>query len=125
VLVGFSTYEGSVIAGSEWGVPARRMRVPAARFGSWDEVLHRVQPADKLLIFDPELKLAELLEERGQRAIGVVYRPQYEAYGNYVPTVLPKRYDALLSLDHSRAVHPLHVPAIVDQDLPETYPTGL
>jgi hypothetical protein len=38
---------------------------------------------------------------------------------------LPKRYDALVSLDHSRPVHPLRVPAIVDQDLPETYPTGL
>jgi erythromycin esterase len=125
VLVGFSTYQGSVIAGDEWGAAPRRMRVPAGRFGSWEEVLHRVMPADKMLIFDPDDLPREFFEERGHRAIGVVYRPQHEAYGNYVPTVLPKRYDAVLSLDHSRAVHPLHVPAIVNQDLPETYPTGL
>jgi erythromycin esterase-like protein len=36
---------------------------------------------------------------RGHRAIGVVYRPEYEHFGNYVPTGLPRRYDALLSLD--------------------------
>jgi hypothetical protein len=31
----------------------------------------------------------------------------------------------LLSLDHSKAVHPLHVLVAVDQDMRETYPTGL
>jgi hypothetical protein len=31
---------------------------------------------------------------KGQRAIGVVYNPQYEKYGNYVPTNLSSRYDA-------------------------------
>lgn len=44
---------------------------------------------------------------KGQRAIGVVYNPAYEKYGNYVPTVLTKRYEE------------------DKEELPETFPTGL
>jgi erythromycin esterase len=64
--------------------------------------------------------------KRGQRAIGVVYNPKYEKYGNYVPTDLTRRYDALLYIDNTRALHPLHMPEVKeDKDLPETFPTGL
>jgi hypothetical protein len=63
---------------------------------------------------------------RGQRAIGVVYNPEYERYGNYVPTNFAKRYDAFLHIDKTRALHPLHMPEIKeDEDLPETFPFGL
>ena len=37
-------------------------------------------------------------EERGHRAIGVVYHPDLEHLGNYVPTVLSRRYDAFIYL---------------------------
>ena len=67
----------------------------------------------------------ELLQPRGHRAIGVVYHPEYEHYGNYVPTVLPRRYDALLYLEESHALHPLHVPVRVDREVPETFPSGV
>jgi hypothetical protein len=46
-------------------------------------------------------------------------------YGNYVPTVLPKRYDAFLYLDQTRALRPLHLPARADGEVPETYPSGV
>jgi erythromycin esterase len=101
------------------------MKVPPARPGSWEDVLHRASPADTLLIFTPEDEVPELLEERGHRAIGVVYRPQYEGYGNYVPTILPKRYDALLYIDRTNALHPLHMRASFEHEVPETYPSGL
>ena len=68
----------------------------------------------------------ELLQERGHRAIGVVYHPEYERYGNYVPTVLPRRYDAFLFLDETRALEPLHdVKVRDDGEVPETYPSGV
>ena len=66
-----------------------------------------------------------LLESKGQRAIGVVYNPSYEKYGNYVETILPIRYDALLFIDETHALHPLHMPVSPDEELPETFPTGL
>jgi erythromycin esterase len=60
---------------------------------------------------------------RGHRAIGVVYHPEYER-GNYVPTVLPRCYDALLYLDQTQALHALPVRA-EEEEVPETFPSGL
>jgi len=55
-----------------------------------------------------------------------VYRPQFEQYGNYVPTVLPRRYDAFLFIDETTALRPLF-PAGTEmpEEEPETYPTGV
>lgn len=127
VLVGFSTHHGSVIAGEEWGAPMEVMRVPAARRYSYDELLHDARAGEDLLVIapdEPDLP-PELLDARGHRAIGVVYRPVFERYGNYVPTVLLRRYDAVLFVDETRALSPLHMPARREAELPETYPTGL
>jgi hypothetical protein len=38
---------------------------------------------------------------------------------------MPQRYDALLYIDESHALHPIHMPAFVDGEPPETYPTGM
>ncbi len=62
----------------------------------------------------------------GQRAIGVVYNPKHEKYGNYVPTKLSSRYDALLFIDKTNALSPLHMQPIKnDRELPETFPSGV
>jgi erythromycin esterase-like protein len=125
VLVGFASHRGSVIAGREWEAPMEMMRVPPARPGSWEDVLHQVGPDDKLLIFAETDETREVMQRRGHRAIGVVYHPEYEQHGNYVPTVLPRRYDALLYLDETHALHPLHMQARVAGEVPETYPSGV
>jgi erythromycin esterase-like protein len=131
VLVGFGTYKGSVIASKAWGEPMERMPVPSAIDGSWDSFLHSLSDHDvgrnKLLTFDDNDKTetSSLLESKGQRAIGVVYNASYEKYGNYVETILPIRYDAFLFIDETRALHPLHMPLSPDEELPETFPTGL
>ena len=62
-------------------------------------------------------------EPRGQRAIDVVYAPEQEQR-NYVPTILPRRYDAFLFIDKSQALHPLHLEPHSGPDPPETYPWG-
>ncbi|WP_438448329.1 erythromycin esterase family protein [Gorillibacterium sp. sgz5001074] len=100
--VGFSTYRGSVLAGSSWGAPVQTMPVPEAWKNSWDELLHRAGGGNKLLLFG-ESSSSLFEDTRGQRAIGVVYRPQSE-WGNYVPTSLSKRYDALLYLEETKAL---------------------
>lgn len=99
---GFSTYRGSVLAGSSWGAPVQTMKVPEAWKNSWDELLHRAGGGSKLLLFG-EQSSGAFEEVRGQRAIGVVYRPESE-WGNYVPTSLSKRYDALLYVEESNAL---------------------
>ena len=45
---------------------------------------------------------------RGHRAIGVVY-PTAERRGNWVPTVMGRRYDAFCHFHHTDALHPLHL----------------
>ncbi|MFP4974758.1 erythromycin esterase family protein [Paenibacillus sp. CN-4] len=111
--VGFGTYEGTVIAGSAWGAPAEVMPVPPAIKGSWEELVHRTGAEDKLILFEnwgPALS-----GSLGHRAIGVVYHPGRER-GNYVPTVLPERYDAFIYLDRTHALTPLGVrPSVYDE----------
>jgi erythromycin esterase-like protein len=125
VLVGFASHRGSVIAATAWEAPMQRMPVPAAREASWEEIMHRAGPENRLLILRGAQEPAETQVTRGHRAIGVVYDPAYEAFGNYVPSVLPRRYDAFLYLDETQALHPLHLPARVDGEVPETFPTGV
>ncbi len=100
-----------------------RMEVPPAREGSWEDLLHRAGDRDQLLLLAGTDEPAALQAGRGHRAIGVVYRPEAER-GNYVPTVLPRRYDALLYLDETHALHPLPVREREDEEVPETFPSG-
>jgi erythromycin esterase-like protein len=127
VLVGFGTHRGTVIAADEWGAPMQRLRVPAARAGSVEEALHAAGVGDALLLFDgsDDGGIAGLDAPLGHRAIGVVYDPAHERWGNYVPTVVPRRYDAFIYVDETRAVDPLHMPVRVDGERPETYPSGM
>jgi erythromycin esterase-like protein len=67
--------------------------------------LHQGGPHDQILLFEAEEPALSF--EIGHRAIGVVYDPAYEMYGNYVPTIIPERYDAFIYVDQSKALVPL------------------
>jgi erythromycin esterase-like protein len=127
MLVGFGTHRGTVIAGAEWGEPMERMRVPVARDGSLEDVLHRAVRGDGLFLFDgsDDGGIRGFDAPIAHRAIGVVYDPHAEHFGNYVPTIVPRRYDALLFFDETRGVDPLHMPLAVDTEVPETFPSGM
>ena len=51
VLAGFGSYQGTVIAGTAWGAPMRRMNVPPAQEGSWEDLFHHAGGTDRLLLF--------------------------------------------------------------------------
>ena len=121
VLVGFGSYGGTVIAGDSWGAPMQSKFVPDARSGSAEELLHNDSAENKLLIFNRLNKRERFHEVMPHRAIGVVYNPAHEKYGNYVPTVLNSRYDAFIYLDKTRALHPLHIQPD-GHKIPETFP---
>ncbi|WP_018478227.1 erythromycin esterase family protein [Pontibacter roseus] len=105
-LVGFGSYAGRVIAAERWGAPLREIRVPQAQPGTWEHILHQIPPANKIMLLRPLRQDPNLLQRRGHRAIGVSYSPGAEA-GNYVPTILPERYDAFLFIDETSALRPL------------------
>jgi erythromycin esterase-like protein len=118
-LTGFASYEGTVIAGEEWGATMQEMEVPRAKNGSIEAMLHK-RNKNGYLLFDEE-KAATYQTPTPHRAIGVVYDPAFEKYGNYVPSILAERYDALLFIDKTKALHPLHLHADRNK-LPETFP---
>jgi erythromycin esterase-like protein len=123
VLTGFGSNEGTVVAGRSWDAPMQVMPVPPAKAGSWEHALHLMDAEDRLLLFHRPADTGDALAApRGQRAIGVVYNPEFE-WGNYVPTVLPLRYDAFLYLDRTEALHPLHIEPRGGP--PELYPWGM
>ncbi|ELZ36540.1 erythromycin esterase [Halorubrum saccharovorum DSM 1137] len=122
-LVGFGSTEGEVVASDSWGAEMRTLDVPAASANSYEDVFRRAEPENALL-FSDEVPDGDPLEDaRGHRAIGVVYRPKNES-GNYVPTVLPERYDAFLHIDETTALHPIEFHPDRER-VPELYPYGL
>jgi erythromycin esterase-like protein len=109
VLVGFGGYRGGVVAGEEWGGQMQRMPVPPGRAGSLEALLHQEIGDDALIVVPRGERPAWLDRRLDHRAIGVVYRPERERWGNYVPTVLAERYDAFLHLEVTTPLQPLHM----------------
>ncbi|RBP96361.1 erythromycin esterase [Cytobacillus firmus] len=107
--LGFGTHSGTVIASEQWGDEMQVMEVPPAQAGSWEDALQKAGPGDKILLFTDDNR--ELFNESiGQRAIGVVYNPEYEQYGNYVPTKVSLRYDGFIYIEKTRALKPINIP---------------
>ncbi|WP_344653716.1 erythromycin esterase family protein [Cryptosporangium japonicum] len=122
VLVGFGSHRGHVLAGPAWGAPVEVMPVPPARAGSLEAILDASVPEPALFVFDDD-RPAWLTDTLAHRAIGVVYQPSREAYGNYVPTRLGDRYDAFVWLPETTALVPMHATAVGGER--ETYPVGV
>ncbi|HEY3132426.1 MAG TPA: erythromycin esterase family protein [Acidobacteriota bacterium] len=126
VLVGFSTYSGTVTAASDWDGPAERKIVRPALPGSYEALLHDTGVPRFLLLLSGSENLSGLAEPRLERAIGVVYRPQSERSSHYFHARLPAQFDAMLYFDRTRAVEPLERSAEwVSGEAPETFPSGM
>jgi erythromycin esterase-like protein len=120
LLVGFSTYTGTVTAASDWGGPAESKRVRPALGGSWEELFHDMDVPNLLL------GTGGLDGRRLERAIGVVYRPETERLSHYFHARLARQFDAVLHIDETSAVEPLEPTTEWRAgELPETYPWGV
>ncbi|MGH2368793.1 MAG: erythromycin esterase family protein [Chloroflexota bacterium] len=127
VLVGLSTYTGTVTAASDWDAPAERKRVRPAFPGSYEAVFHDTGlPRFLLPLGDDGQAVAALREPRLERAIGVIYRPETERWSHYFQARLPDQFDAVLHFDQTRAVEPLErTPKWTAGEQPETFPSML
>ncbi|HEY9855177.1 MAG TPA: erythromycin esterase family protein [Stenomitos sp.] len=127
VAVGFGTHRGTVTCSSEWDGVAEFKRVPPARPGSYEDVFHQSGVPNfymRLKGLEPrDMPDGWLFQPQDERAIGVVYFPEREDYGNYLSSRLANRYDAYFFFDESLAVEPLD-PGPEPPGL-ETYPMGL
>jgi erythromycin esterase-like protein/predicted phosphoribosyltransferase len=120
LLIGFTTFSGTVTAASDWDRPAERKRVRRALPGSWEELFHG-RDEDRFLV-DP----ARIPGRRIERAIGVVYRPETERASHYFQARLADQFDAVIHIDETHALEPLGVPGGRPAgDVAETYPWGV
>ena len=91
-------------------------------------MLHEAVTGDALLVFSGASDhggVPGLDEPRVHRAIGVVYDPHFERFGNYVPTRLARRYDAFIHVDRTHALDALHLEEKHDGEVLETFPSGM
>jgi erythromycin esterase-like protein len=122
--IGFTTHAGTVTAASDWGEPTERKRVRPALRGSYEELFHASQlPAFWVDLREANETTALLRDERLERAIGVIYRPETERLSHYFEARLADQFDAVIHLDETRALEPLERTSRWDTgELPETYP---
>jgi erythromycin esterase-like protein len=127
MTVGFSTYQGTVTAASDWGGPAERKQVRPGLAGSYEALFHDVGVERFLLLLRDNRALAAILAPpRLQRAIGVIYLPETERLSHYFNVRLARQFDAMIHFDDTRAVEPLERGAAwVIDEVPETYPSGV
>jgi erythromycin esterase-like protein len=125
-LIGFSTYDGTVTAASEWDGPAERKLVRPGMAGSYERSFHELdEPSFWLDLRAPALR-AILREERLQRAIGVIYLPRTERQSHYFHVRLAEQFDAMLHFDTTRAVRPLEIESDWQhEESPQTFPSAL
>jgi erythromycin esterase-like protein len=107
VLVGFTTYEGTVTAASVWGERGRLKEVRPALKGSWADLFHQAGIGDSLLLMRGGALAEALPGRRPDRMIGVLYHPQEERRNHYIGTRLPEQFDAVVYFDRTRAVERL------------------
>jgi erythromycin esterase-like protein len=127
LLVGFSTYAGTVTAASNWDMPAERKTLRPALEESYESLFHQLGLRNFFLGLrgNNEATLG-LRQPRLQRAVGVIYRPETERMSHYYRARLPHQFDAILHYDLTRAVEPLERTGLWERgELPETYPSTL
>jgi erythromycin esterase-like protein len=127
VSIGFTTYDGTVTAASDWDAPAERKHVRPGHPDSYEALFHEVDVPNFLLNLKGNRDLASHLRaERLERAIGVIYRPDTELISHYFHACLSNQFDAVLHYDHTRAVEPLERTTEWEMgEVEETFPSGL
>ena len=127
VLVGFTTYSGTVTAASDWGEPAERKRVRPGMKDSYEDLFHSAGiPRFLLTIREHRHLYRQLASPLLERAIGVIYRPDTERWSHYFHANLSEQFDAMIHFDDTRAVEPLERTSHWEKgELPDTYPSAV
>lgn len=124
--IGFGTDHGTVAAASEWGGPMEIKQVQPSHIDSYERIFHEVSTDNFLLPLRYPLNeylRKELLPERLERAIGVIYRPETERQNHYFYASLPSQFDEYIWFDKTRAVEALTKE--IGEGTFDTFPFGL
>ncbi|HEX5141214.1 MAG TPA: erythromycin esterase family protein [Dehalococcoidia bacterium] len=102
--IGFTTYSGSVTAARDWGEPAEQRYIRPALPDSFEALFHDLD-LDRFLLFGQDIARVAYLE----RAIGVVYRPEFERQSHYFEALIGSQFDAVVHLNQTSALEPLDI----------------
>ena len=125
--IGFGTDHGTVAAASSWDGPMEIKNVRPGREGSYEWLYHLTGVESFLLPLGSEHShesiRRQLMEQRLERAIGVIYRPETELQSHYFQAIMPRQFDELIWFDETRAVQPVEHDE--KEGVPETFPFGV
>jgi len=124
--IGFGTDHGTVAAASNWDAAMEVKRVRPAHERSYERLFHLSEQPGLLLPLRGQNDSAlfdALAQQRLERAIGVIYRPETELASHYFEAQLTRQFDEYIWIDESSAVIPLDSEEITG--VPDTYPFGL
>ncbi|WP_375420533.1 erythromycin esterase family protein [uncultured Sphingomonas sp.] len=106
-LIGFGTHAGTVAAADDWDAPMQIKRINPSRPDSYERLAHDSGVERFLLDLREGVHDAlrdALMEQRLERYIGVIYRPDTERWSHYSPASLAAQYDAFAWFDNTSAV---------------------
>jgi erythromycin esterase len=104
--VGFGSYSGTVTASTRWNGETQFTNLPPARPGSWEEVLQRYEPSNKIVMLNRLKGDGGFVSALAHRAVGVIYDGVDEEK-NYLPAIVPDAYDAFVYIERTTALQPL------------------
>jgi len=127
VLVGFTTYTGTVTAATNWDDPGEVKDVRPALADSYELGFHETGiPRFFLALNEAASRTPLLAKSRLERAIGVIYRPETERISHYFHADLRRQFNAVFHFDTTMALEPLEKPEVWEHtELPETFPSGI
>jgi len=124
-LIGFTTHTGSVTAARDWDAAVEQRRVRHSMEGSYERLFHDTG-LERFFLRLRDEPIHELLSvSRLERAIGVIYAPETERASHYFRAHVSRQFDVVIHIDETRALTPLERWARHEEDMPETYPTGV
>ena len=105
-LIGFGTHTGTVAAADDWDAPMKIKQVRPSREDSHERLCHDAG-IERFLLDLREDAPGPTRDERLERYIGVIYRPETERWSHYVESVLAEQFDGFVWFDETSAVTPL------------------
>ena len=124
-LIGFGMHTGTVAAASDWDADMEIKHVRPSHQDSYERQCHDSGVRRFLLDFSKdEAVRRSVVEQRLERFIGVIYRPDTELLSHYAEASLSKQFDAFVWFDETSAVIPLG-PEHAKPGVPDTYPFGV
>ncbi|KAJ9484559.1 hypothetical protein VN97_g8811 [Penicillium thymicola] len=113
-IIGCGTHTGTGAAAHKWDENMEVMAVHPSRDDSWEMLAHSTGIPRFLLDIrhgriDTKLRAAMSAENRLERFIGVIYRPDTERISHYSQSILHEQFHAYVWFDCAESVKPLEV----------------